>query len=522
MRVPVYEQQVTATATPQVSNPAMPQPASPHVVPQAFGIQNAQAIQSLGMVGEQIAKHLEIRLQDEQDKEIIRRETDFRIEIQNALKNNEDETIEINGQQITRKKGYLLRQLGQAKGTTEDFDKLYKEQIRNKYTQGLNRYQLQKIEPALDTYYYSARENIITHEANQEDEELKNIVEANVIQKTNDAITIADPDIFEKSIQDAIDTYSIYNRRFDPQTQKNNNEKIAQNITEKKFEYDKGRDLAIRLDDSYVYNQLRLGDKGIYAHMTKDIRGKNLEVIQTKIRSNIRLFELGRSVNQTATEASMIVAQVEGTLSYGQVRDAMLTQEISNSMGEKLIKKLKELPGEKTDLSIYNQIRMMQVSNTPTNEINKFILDNSDKLTIMDAKSLIDKTLSEQDERRKLKIQYNAAAIKQWIDKNAFGDLLNTGKDWQSDIIYRFHKQVDSENATGDRIDAIAQEILKDSIKYIYPSTSLMEDVPNFSADRKKVRRLFEKKSKLKGKQSAPAKTSVIIGPMTGISFDDL
>jgi len=232
IKVSVYER-TTNRITPQISTPQEFRPPEA-----AFGGNVAEALQNLGETGQKIAGAIMqhgLKLQQEkQDEEALNIETAYRQDMQNRAYDDTSETVKIGNQDVERPKGFLNRELGKAEGATQEFDKLYLEKggIRDQYLTGLSDYQIKKLAPALDNYATSLRDNIIQHEAKQRSLNFKNITDANVAQKTLDASTIRDPKLLGLAIDDAVETARSYNSRFDPATQKINNEKITSDIIE--------------------------------------------------------------------------------------------------------------------------------------------------------------------------------------------------------------------------------------------------------------------------------------------------
>lgn len=280
---------------------------------------------------------------------------------------------------------------------------------------------------------------------------------------------------------------------------------------------DVGRDNSSNIDDSFVYNQLKLGEKGAYGDLTPEERGEGLDNIQKKVRRNQILFTFQQNQNQDKNEAQMLVDATDGKLNPEQVKDGLLGQGVRRSFGEKMLKKVYGNPNPDTDYSVYNKVRDMQLTDATPKEINDFILDNSDKLSNNDKKFLIDKTFSEVDKKQKTTIRYNADALKNWAK-----DKLSLMPQVSSDLIYEFHRRVNQSNAQGAAIDAIAQELQKEKIKELYPPTALLQDVPNFTADRNRLRKVYEKESKLKGKSNTNQKPANINAVSSGVNFDDL
>jgi hypothetical protein len=194
----------------------------------------------------------------------------------------------------------------------------------------------------------------------------------------------------------------------------------------------------------------------------------------------------------------------------------MLNGDIKPKDGEKLIKELYTPNANETNFKIYSQIREMQTRKNSVDEINNFILNNSDKLTANDTKALINKTFSEQDKNRNMRLNFSVEALKGWV-KNS----LSLMPEVSSEIVYDFFNRVDKENAQGARIDEILKDVQKDYIKKYNPQTALLEDVPNIIASRNKIQRVYEKESKIKTKSTPQVKSNVIISN-SGIDFDDL
>lgn len=230
MKVPEYQEKIT-TITPETRAPTMPNIRMPGVVPGAFGENVGQAYETLGKVGEKIAGHLQQMAFDEQDKVRLQKETAFMQDWQDRLTNPNDETIQVNGQDVTRKKGLLLRPLGQAEGVTLEAKLAYKK-MREQYLDGLSRYQYDKLAPFMDRHFLSIEDKLVTHEQNQRDENFKNITESNITQRTLNASMIRDSKELTFAIDDAIKSTAPYYRKYDEATQKINNEKIAGDIIE--------------------------------------------------------------------------------------------------------------------------------------------------------------------------------------------------------------------------------------------------------------------------------------------------
>jgi len=231
MKVPTYEERVVR-ATPQTTPIQQPNISMPRVVPDAFGENVAQATQNLGAAVGKLAGHIQQMAKDEQDKEVLKRDTAFSQDLQYHLTNNEDETVQINGQDVTRKKGYLLRPLGLSKGATEELTNKYYTELQKQYLSGLTRYQVSKLLPSMEHNYTITLGRVSTHEANQLDEDFKNETESNLKQKVLDASLIRDDKQLAAAIDAGFKTVEPYNRRYDKATQQIQKEAVAKQIAE--------------------------------------------------------------------------------------------------------------------------------------------------------------------------------------------------------------------------------------------------------------------------------------------------
>jgi hypothetical protein len=276
---------------------------------------------------------------------------------------------------------------------------------------------------------------------------------------------------------------------------------------------DRNKDNATSINESYVYQQLKLGKDGDYPWLSSEDRAKELSTIESKVRRNELLFTFQRNEDHNQNERQMLVDASEGKLTPERVKDGLLGQTIRLSFGEKMLKKVYANPNPDTDYTTYNKVREMQLTDAAPQEINQFIVENFDKLSNPDKKFLIDSTYSEADKKKNTIIRYNSEALKNWGK-----DKLSMMPGVQADLIYEFHRRVNQDNAQGQAIDVIAQELQKEKIKEIYPESALMDDVPNFTADRNRLKKVYGKESKLKGK---PLSQKPAGAYSAGMGFDD-
>lgn len=367
MKVPTYETQVNTTA-PQLKTPVVPGTATPSAVPDAFGGEIGKETERLGQAGQKIAGQLLQLAQDEQDKESEKRITAFHRDLQTRLSDPNTETINVNGVEVERPRGLLNRQFAQAKGITKDLDNSYYTQIRKQYLDGLSKYQFAKVAPALDNYYTSIRDNVISHEARQLDEDMKNTVKAGLEQRVLDATLINEPQALTFAIDDAVQSSAVFNKRFDSSTQKLMNEKVASDITktavisvvENTGDYTRAKemldtakdklapaqyaeinaeiskravDVAIASDmsttqeDSLVMQELQKGKKGIFYFLPETERVKAIKESQQRIYYNnqIQKKEVDK-VRETRSDA-IIDKFLNNTITLSDIDNEMTVPE---------------------------------------------------------------------------------------------------------------------------------------------------------------------------------------------------
>lgn len=392
-KVPTKKRQVSVAA-PQLSTPSAPQLSSPKVIPGAFGIDRTKAIENLGKIGEKVASHLTQLAIDKQDKEALDVENSYRLEMQNRMLNQDDETVTINGKEVTRKKGLLSRQLGNAKGSTEELDRAYQDEIRERYTKNLSAYQKGKIEPRLDKYYISLRENVITHEANQLDDDFKLTTDNNIKQKILDASIIRDDKQLSFAIDDAVVSAEPYNRRFDEVTRGVLNQEIAQEIAtsaiistiEQTGDYDYAklmldgvkdnlsssaysalnneiskravdiaisRDMSLTQEESGVMQELQKGKRGSFHYLPTSERIKAIKESQRKIFYNSQIATRENDKAQDASHDELLVKEFRGELELSEIENALLIPENQGGIPRNILLNIKrrKLNGVAKDLN---------------------------------------------------------------------------------------------------------------------------------------------------------------------------
>lgn len=377
MKVPQSQTRVPIE-TARIQAPRKPRISMPRAVPGAFGADVARATQALGEVGLKIAGHLQQMAQDDQDREVLRRETEYRQDLQNRLSNIEEETVQINGQDVTRPKGFLMRQLGNAKGSTQGLDKVYQEEVRNQYLKGLSRYQIDKLGPAMDGHYLSVRNSVITHEANQLDADFKNVTEANMKQKVLDASIIRNPKQLSAAIDDAIKSSSAYYRKFDPATRQILNAEIAKNMAsssiiatiERTGNYGMAKtmldgikskipdsvyntindeiakravniaiagDMSVRQEDSAVMTELQKGKKGRFSFLSTSERIKAIKESQRRIYYNSQIDKREKEAIRDVRNDNIILKNMDGSLALQDIHRELLIPEEEGGLKKSIL-----------------------------------------------------------------------------------------------------------------------------------------------------------------------------------------
>jgi hypothetical protein len=340
--IPEAGEQGTSVA-PQTSaallpTPTIPAPAAPgHALPAAFGANVARASQQLAETGQKVARNLLKMAIDDQNNEVVKLETSSRQDIQNILSNPEIETIDVQGQPLSRPKGLLNRTLTQAKGVTAEYDQSLPG-LKKKYLNGLSAHQVEQLSPAIDKYFTQQRSRVIAHEARQRDADILNSVDSNIKQKTLDASTIRTSEGLAIAINDAVNVFSLVNQKFDPATQKLNNEKIAADIT-----------MASVI--STLQNTGLDEAQSILAGVEGMMEPGTHELLTKQFKKNIKEY-------QAIQESELIDLKINEELTVSRVLREREMKHITAKTAQTLIKSLQKKPEQDTfsKASKYNEL----------------------------------------------------------------------------------------------------------------------------------------------------------------------
>ena len=211
IRVPQRQQTVSVSpvSVPRVN---IPSPPSAPVIRQSFGEAVYAANAELGEVGTKIAgafaKRAEEKYGQEQDKIIADTILDYNAKNQDRLLS--DEVEEING--VQRKKGLLRRELGSAKGISQEYQEWsdtsipkYLENIKDKDT-------YTKLSQRLALDALNTREKVIQHEWKQDRDDKVNSYDSNISLAKDMAYAVTTPPDLEIQINNATVAQAAKNR----------------------------------------------------------------------------------------------------------------------------------------------------------------------------------------------------------------------------------------------------------------------------------------------------------------------
>lgn len=192
-KVPIMSPETTPVQP--VSMPTAPVQRPPA---EAFGTASAEAQQRQALAVQQSADTIFQRMlehqQREDEEQVLKLQTQFQTEVQSKLL---DSGVDDNGMP----KGYLNRQLDQAKGSTSGFDQTARE-IKTKYMAMVpSELQKEAMNKILSTHLLSARERVVSHEAAQSQKAFETAFDANLKTTVSNAAGISDPAMLRKYIE---------------------------------------------------------------------------------------------------------------------------------------------------------------------------------------------------------------------------------------------------------------------------------------------------------------------------------
>lgn len=164
------------------------QPMFPSVNPDAFGQDVARAQgemgEAVGELGNLLGQRALQKQKEKNDRYMLDIDTNYRKAVNNKLWDPTEETVLVDGQQIKRKKGLLLREGVNAKGVTQEFDKWADEYLGKISEASYTEEMRTRLMESSGRFSASVRGNLITHEVKQD-----NIVTQTAYETEMDALT---------------------------------------------------------------------------------------------------------------------------------------------------------------------------------------------------------------------------------------------------------------------------------------------------------------------------------------------
>lgn len=163
----------------------------------AFGGGVPEATERMGAAVQNSGDMVFQRMMEQRDREMTQQNLDVQTQFQTELQNK---LIDPELDDNNTPKGYLNRQLNQAKGATSSFDQDAM-QLKQQYMGMVSSpFQKQEMNRILTTHLISAREQIVSHEAQQTQAAFDNSFQANMKSTVGNAAGISDPDMLNKYI----------------------------------------------------------------------------------------------------------------------------------------------------------------------------------------------------------------------------------------------------------------------------------------------------------------------------------
>lgn len=516
MKVPEDTRNI-ALETPTTQPTTMPRISMPGVARDAFGENVGKAYEGLGEGLKILANHMDQMAIDEWDKEEQKKEIAYAQDWQNILTNQETETVPINGQDVARPKGLLLRQLGQAKGVIFEANEIDKK-LCEQYLKGVNKYQYGKLVPFLKGHFSSIKDKLVTHEQNQLAEDYKNITESNLKIKTLEASTIRDGKELGVAIDSAISSAARYNSQFDPATQKVKNQEIASKIAKSTF--DSAIINSIDLSQTKVFLE-EIKDKipqATYDEINQDIektQKQNAEKIKRIQAENVQLAKL--AVDKA--EDDLVVKKINSQLSVGDVKVALSAGTIRPKFADSLIKALisfKTVDAKTDPVTYSDMVDLILSPNRKVSEVREKLLDayNEGSLSETDFKHLYTtKMIPSQagrgfsvaeeysDEMAKANEPPRLGFIRTAVNMlKAFGQTANAINPLTITVplIKQLFNRIDAGKTPDNEIQDVAKELVKERIKSDNPVVGFLDDVPNAIATKGAIKHAYPGSTKLK------------------------
>lgn len=336
MKVPVYQNRVSVQ-TPQVS--FIQTPSAPR---QAFGEQIGKEIARTGEIiqdmGTKLGSHL-LKLHEEKvAARVADLDTSFRKDINDKLINPEEETINVNGQDVTRPKGIMVRSLNQTEGAYQEFSDFYASK-RDEYLGMVDdKKGRQALAQKLDGQFLTYQMQVRGHEATQIRKARIDSQASNLAAQVKDAAGIID----SRSLENAIINVA--------ETQDNINSLTG--VDEVTGHLNKSRAIGEVVENSVISTVYRTGDLEL-AHALLDkakdyiTPGKYQELLMSSQDAHekykkyaLKAFEDNQDKNESQLILDMANKNVS-VLTPAEVIQKVQSGDISNEFGNAYIRVLK-------------------------------------------------------------------------------------------------------------------------------------------------------------------------------------
>jgi len=316
VKLPIYEQQVqpdTAVIPSAPKNTGNPGLVLSSMNKNAEAVQNAA--QAVGDVGQKLYAHAQ-KLQTLQlKKKNAELDTQFRQDLQDKLYSPDNEVVKINGADVERPIGIYNRSLKQAEGSKTEFDEYYAT-TRQKYLSQVTDPDAQlALANSLDNQYFSARDNVISHEAKQMREDLVNGFKSNISQQIKDAANSTDLKSLTESVNNAVETQKSLNEALglDSATAKLAEQKTIADVIESSTSAALMNDLSGATSMKLLDAAKPVLDAKDYDELASGIKVKSKKIIEDTKAS----VKLAKNINST----KILMEVADGNFSVFNVKE---------------------------------------------------------------------------------------------------------------------------------------------------------------------------------------------------------
>lgn len=238
----------------------------------------------------------------------------------------------------------------------------------------------------------------------------------------------------------------------------------------------------ISIDPKSTLEELQKGKEGVYIDLPETKRTELIKTAKNEVIKSQKISDALVKDQQAVNYKQAMLNAFDGKLTVKSAQELYRNNFISDTQFSKLNNYLYyNLPTvNEDDLGTYNSIAQMQAEGDKTpEEINSVILDSAakNKLKNASAKQLIGKTYNDFKNRKDDLVALNAKEMRTVGEEFFRTSLDETDKSKVEQAIYTFHRRVIEENAEGERIPQIAQEIMTDAIRKEYPEINQVETI---------------------------------------------